>query len=135
MRHFEQVLKLIQQLQIEYKLISPSRYAKGLHQFAKENNPSKIDDLVIASIIEARSYERFELLQDVLEGRIADLYRKLKESEYRHFLTYLELAKQIERETKIHKRVQVLLQCEAKLISGYDHQFRFHSGDPNHEAS
>ena len=135
MRHFEQVLQLIQQLQFEHKLISSSRYAKGLHQYAKEHNPSKVDDLVIASIIEARSYERFELLQDALEGRIADLYSKLKESEYRHFLTYLDLAKQIERESEIDKRVQVLLECEAKLITGYDSQFRFHSGDPDRGAS
>lgn len=135
MRHFEQVMKLIQQLQIEYQLISPSRYAQGLHQYAKENDPSKIDDLVIASIIEARSYERFELLQEALEGKIADLYSKLKESEHRHFLTYLDLAQQIESETEIHKRAQKLLECEAKLIAEYDDQFRFHSGDPDHGAS
>lgn len=131
MRHFEQVLMLLRHLQIEYKLISPSRYAKGLHQFAKENSPSKIDDLLIASIIEARSYERFELLQDALDGRTADLYGKLKESEHRHFLTYLDLAEQLEVEAVIHSRVHVLLQCEAKLISGFDNQFRFHSGDPD----
>ena len=134
MRHFEQVHSLMQNLQIEYQRLSPSKYAGALHRYSRENRPAEFDDLLIASIIEARSYERFELLQEVLEGRVAKLYGKLKESEHRHFLTYLDLAKQIDEESVIYARVQELLCYEAKLISRFDDQFRFHSGDPSNTA-
>lgn len=130
MRHFEQVHALLENLQIEYVHLSPSRYARALHGYAREHNPTKFDDLLIASIIEARSYERFELLEEVLEGRIAKLYGKLKESEHRHFLAYLDLARRLEEEKVITVRVQELLNHEAQLITRFDDQFRFHSGDP-----
>ncbi|MYF38762.1 MAG: tRNA-(ms[2]io[6]A)-hydroxylase [Gammaproteobacteria bacterium] len=130
MRHFEQVHALMQTLQIEYVHLSPSKYAREMHVYARENKPTKIDDLLIASIIEARSYERFERLEVVLEGKVAKLYSKLKESEHRHFLTYLDLAKKIDEETAINARIQELLQYEAQLITRFDDRFRFHSGDP-----
>ena len=130
MRHFEQVRALMLDLHIEYVHLSPSKYARTLHKHTREQNPSKIDDLLVAAIIEARSYERFELLQRVLDGKIAKLYQKLQESEYRHFITYLDLAKQVIQEATVRRRVQEILQYEAHLISGLDNQFRFHSGDP-----
>lgn len=129
MRHFEQVHSLIRDLQIEYVHLSPSKYAQGLHRFSRKN-PMTVDDLLIASIIEARSYERFELLQSVLEGTIASLYGKLKASEYRHFLAYLEIAEFLESKKLVFERVQEILHFESRLITGYDDQFRFHSGDP-----
>ena len=135
MRHFEQVHALMQDLQIEYVRLSPSKYAQSLHRFTRENNPAQFDDLLIATIIEARSYERFELLQRVLDGKIAKLYRKLQDSEYRHYLTYLNLAEQLESEEAINTRIQELLRYEAKLIVDFDDQFRFHSGDPAIKAS
>ncbi|MYD45279.1 MAG: tRNA-(ms[2]io[6]A)-hydroxylase [Gammaproteobacteria bacterium] len=130
MRHFEQVHALLKTLEIEYVYLSPSKYARALHSYAREHNPTKFDDLLIASIIEARSYERFELLEEVLEGRVAKLYGKLKESEHRHFLAYLHMALRLEEETVINARVQELLSHEVTLITSFDDQFRFHSGDP-----
>ena len=135
MRHFERVHALMQKLRIEYVHMTPGKYAKSLHTYARENSPTKFDDLVIASIIEARSYERFELLEGVLEGRIAKLYSKLKESEHRHFLTYLDLATQLDEEAVIDARVQELLKYEAQLIVRFDDRFRFHSGDPVNSAN
>ena len=130
MRHFEQVHALLKTLQIEYVHLSPSKYARALHRFAREHSSTKFDDLLIASIIEARSYERFELLEEVLEGRVAKLYSRLKESEHRHFLTYLDLALRLQEERVIELRVQELLKHEAQLITRFDDQLRFHSGDP-----
>ena len=130
MRHFEQVLALMQKLAVEFVHLTPSKYASALHTYARERKPTKFDDLLIASIIEARSYERFELLEGVLEGRVAKLYRKLKESEHRHFLTYLHLASTIDEETAVNSRLLELLQHEAQLITRFDDRFRFHSGDP-----
>ena len=130
MRHFEQVHALMQTLQIENVHLSPSKYARALHLYARENKPTKFDDLLIASIIEARSYERFELLEAVLEGKVAKLYSKLKESEHRHFLTYVDLAKELADKPVINERIKELLQYESKLITRFDDRFRFHSGDP-----
>lgn len=130
MRHFEQVHALLKTLEIEYAHLSPSKYARALHSYAREHRSTKFDDLLIASIIEARSYERFELLEEVLEGRVAKLYESLKESEHRHFLAYLDMAFCLEEQTVVNARVQELLSREAQLITRFDDQFRFHSGDP-----
>ena len=131
MLHFEQMLRLLKELQIEYVHLSPSRYARALHHYAREHSSTKFDDLLIASIIEARSFERFELLEEALDGRVAKLYSKLKESEHRHFLAYLDMAGQLGEETVINARVHELLVHEAQLITSFDDQFRFHSGDPD----
>ena len=56
---------------------------------------SLIDRLLVASLIEARSCERFRLLADALAARgdaLADFYEDLFACEARHYTTLVDLA-------------------------------------------
>ncbi|GAA4357391.1 tRNA-(ms[2]io[6]A)-hydroxylase [Kangiella marina] len=131
--HFEQVLEFIEQQNIKYRAIKPSRYAAGLHQFASKDEPQRlIDGLIIGGIIEARSCERFHALVPHLKRdypELAKYYRFLLKSESRHFMDYIELAKQYS-EDPIDERLEFFLQKEQELIESTDPLFRFHSGVP-----
>ena len=134
MRHFEQVLGLIDSRGHQFRPLSPSRYAKSLHAFVR-NLPGESDSdlFIVAAIIEARSCERFRCLLEVLEPKVADLYARLCDSEMRHFLTYLEMAESVTGQRNISERTTRLLKEDARLVTDEDSQFRFHSGSPSME--
>lgn len=131
--HFEQVLEFMEKRGVKYRAIKPSRYAAGLHKFAAKDEPQRmIDGLIIGAIIEARSCERFHALAPYLEGsepELAKYYRFLLKSESRHFMDYLDLAKDYSKDD-ISERVQFFLEKEKELIESPDPLFRFHSGTP-----
>lgn len=63
LRHFEQVLSLIEKRGIEYHYISASRYAAALKEGIRKQEPERlVDTLVVGAFIEARSCERFNAL-------------------------------------------------------------------------
>lgn len=131
--HFEQVLEFVEKRGIKYRAIKPSRYAAGLHQFASKDEPQRlIDGLIIGAIIEARSCERFAALVPCLkksEPQLSKYYHFLLKSESRHFMDYLDLAKEYSQQD-IASRVDFFLQKEKELIETPDPLFRFHSGIP-----
>lgn len=131
LRHFEQVLKLMETRGIAYRHLTPSRYAEGMRQHARTHEPARlIDILVIGAFIEARSCERFEALAPALEDReIADFYMGLRASESRHFRHYLELAAEAAG-GEVSGRVEFFRKIEAELNAAPDAQLRFHSGPP-----
>lgn len=131
--HFEQVLEFIEQQDIKYRAIKPSKYAANLHKSADTSEPQRlIDSLIIGGIIEARSCERFHALVPYLKDsqpELAKYYRFLLKSESRHFMDYIDLAKQYAK-SPIDERVHFFLQKEQELIESPDPLFRFHSGVP-----
>jgi tRNA-(ms[2]io[6]A)-hydroxylase len=132
MRHFEQVLKLIESRGHKFRPLSPSRYAKSLHAFARGLPGESDSDLfIVAAIIEARSCERFRCLLEVVEPQVVDLYARLCDSEERHFLNYLEMAEAVSDQQSISTRTSRLVELESRLVTEEDAQFRFHSGSPS----
>jgi len=131
LRHFEQVLKLMEQRGLAFHHLSPSRYAEGLRRHARTHEPARlVDILVIGAFIEARSCERFQALAPVLEDRgIAAFYAGLCESESRHFRHYLKLAEQAAG-GDVAERVAFFREVEAELNEAPDRELRFHSGPP-----
>ena len=92
--------------------------------------PDKIIDiLIIGAIIEARSCERFLAIIPYLSQELQEFYTSLVRSEARHFITYLDFAREIST-TDISQRVTQLLEVEKALILEKDQSFRFHSGIP-----
>jgi len=130
LRHFEQVLDLMDQLEVSYTHLSASRYARELHSLVRQGEPERLVDLLIlGAVVEARSCERFVSLLDVLPAAMSDLYRQLVHSEARHFSDYLSLAREAA-DADISARVEAFLAREAELITSADDEFRFHSGVP-----
>lgn len=130
LRHFEQVMQIIQRRGITFIQIRPSGYAKALHQQCRTHEPARlIDELIVGAIIEARSCERFYSVVDYLPEDIADFYRRLVKAEARHFELYLELAQSIAK-ADITARVDHFMAYENAYIMQPEVDFRFHSGMP-----
>jgi tRNA-(ms[2]io[6]A)-hydroxylase len=129
LRHFEQVLAIMQRRKIPYRQITASRYAAELRKHVRPADPEKlIDTLIIGAIIEARSCERFESLAPHLDDELKKFYESLLKSESRHFQDYLSLAKKAAGKANIDERVQFFLEVDRDLIERPDEEFRFHSG-------
>jgi len=134
LRHFEQVLKIIQKRGIPYEYVPAALYAQNLQKHARKAEPDRlIDKLIIGAIIEARSCERFAVLAPHLDEELNSFYSGLLLSEARHFEMYLQFARQYAK-YDITSRVNFFLEQEALWINTPDAEFRFHSGTPVVEA-
>ncbi|WP_342632532.1 tRNA isopentenyl-2-thiomethyl-A-37 hydroxylase MiaE [Marinobacter alkaliphilus] len=128
LRHFEQVLAIMKKRGVNYSHLSPARYAAGLREAVRKDDPGRlVDVLIVGAIIEARSCERFAALAPHLDDKLAEFYNSLLKSEARHYQDYLELAKQANG-GPVQERVEAFMAIEQKLIEEPDSEFRFHSG-------
>jgi tRNA-(ms[2]io[6]A)-hydroxylase len=136
LRHFEQVQRLMQRLDVAPMRLAPGRYAGRLRALLATNEPQrKLDLLLCGALIEARSCERFERLVPHLPSPMAVLYADLVESERRHENLYLNFARSAASEAGLSHglfdaRLAELAAAEARLATEPDPQFRFHSGAP-----
>ena len=130
LRHFEQVQKMMDTFGVPFVRQRPGRYASGLRVGLRTSEPGrKLDLLLVAALIEARSCERFRLLVPRLQPPLADFYAQLERSEARHFELYLDFARKEDPEGW-RNRLALLAAQEAKLVTDPDPVFRFHSGPP-----
>ena len=133
LRHFEQVRSIMNDMEIPFERLSASRYAGGLREAVRQDEPYKLlDMLLIGALIEARSCERFAKIAPRLPERLGRFYGGLLASEARHFEHYIAFAKSecgVDEE-EINARLDELKALEASLISEPDEEFRFHSGLP-----
>jgi tRNA-(ms[2]io[6]A)-hydroxylase len=128
LRHFEQVLAIMKKRGVAYTHLSPARYAAGLREAVRTEDPGRlVDVLIVGAIIEARSCERFAALAPHLDERLADFYNSLLKSEARHYQDYLKLAVQANG-GPVDERVAEFMAIEQRLIEEPDAEFRFHSG-------
>jgi tRNA-(ms[2]io[6]A)-hydroxylase len=134
LRHFEQVQRLMTQLEVPFQRMSPARYAEGLRRAMRRDEPGRLLDLLICgALIEARSCERFERLAPRLRSPLREFYSGLCASEARHRMLYLKLAEQRIAPGEVAEYQSALArfaEIEAGLITAPDAQFRFHSGLP-----
>jgi tRNA-(ms[2]io[6]A)-hydroxylase len=134
LRHFEQVRSIMDDMNIPFERLTASRYASGLREVARQDEPYKLLDLLlIGALIEARSCERFAHIAPQLPEKLGKFYAGLLASEARHFEHYLAFAKSecgVD-DADIEQRLVELKAVEAALISGSDDEFRFHSGPPS----
>jgi len=137
LRHFEQVVGLLNARGIEYANVSSARYAGEMRKGVRTHEPARlVDMMVVSAIVEARSCERFERVIPVLDNELADFYGSLLKSEARHFSIYLEYAEQYaERATDtraidLDARIAFFLAEDQRLVESPDPDFRFHSGVP-----
>jgi len=133
LRHFEQARKLMTEMQVPFARLSASRYAAGLRDSVRTQEPYRLLDLLlIGALIEARSCERFATLAPYLPEQLGRFYAGLLASEARHFENYLKFANQecgLDK-LEIDARLAELKTIEGRLIKEPDTEFRFHSGPP-----
>ena len=135
LRHFEQVIAIMKKRGIEYRHLTPSRYAGELHKHIRKQEPGRlVDTLIVSAIIEARSCERFYSLIPYLDEDLAKFYESLLKSEARHFEDYLQLASNASG-LDISPRVQFMLDQEKEILYKEDSELRFHSGVPTKDMT
>ena len=104
LRHFEQVIAIMQARGIRYPQLSASRYAGELRKQVRTHEPGRlVDTLLVGAIIEARSCERFAALAPELDAELAAFYTSLLQSESRHFTDYLKLAEELAARRLAHR--------------------------------
>ncbi len=130
LKHFEQVHRAMRELAIPAVRQRPGRYAQELRRAMRTTHPErKLDLLLAAALIEARSAERFALLAPRLPAPLAALSGELASAEARHFELYLGFARE-RAPAEWSARLAVLAAREAELATAPDRELRFHSGPP-----
>lgn len=129
LEHFHLVLDLLERRGIRFRKQPPGHYGRELNLLVRSNEPERaVDRLLVASLIEARSCERFSLLAKHVDDReLADFYASLFESEARHHTTYVKLAREFMSEALVKQRLSELATAEAAIIATGHRLPRMHS--------
>lgn len=119
LHHFRQVMHHV----LRRKLVLPpdtkDAYVNGLRGLMrKSSHEFLLDRLLVASIVEARGHERFQLVADHVEDDILkSFYQAIARSEARHYKLFLSLAEQYFEVSAIKSRLQTLLEAEAQIVT------------------
>jgi len=129
LRHFEQVLVLLEERGIPFAPLQPSAYASRLHKAVRRSEPERLlDTLLCCALIEARSCERMQQLAEALpDADLAAFYRSLLASEARHHATYVDLAIERFGRQPTLDRLAVLARRESEVIAALPSEARLHS--------
>jgi tRNA-(ms[2]io[6]A)-hydroxylase len=131
LEHFELVLRILDERGIVFRRLAAGPYGRSLNKLIRSSEPDRaVDRLLVASLIEARSCERFSLLAKHIRDRdalLADFYAGLFESEARHHTTYLQLAEQFASRPAVRSRLDQLSAQEAEIIAQGSDLPRMHS--------
>ena len=119
LQHFEQVLGLLRVRGIPFGPPQRSPWISGMMSALRKGRRHQvIDHLVVCSLIEGRSCEKFQILaagvRDV-DSELASFYASLVESEGNHYATYLIMARHID-EPETDRRLDYFLDVDAQLI-------------------
>jgi tRNA-(ms[2]io[6]A)-hydroxylase len=120
LQHFELVLQLLRERRIPFASPQRSPWISGMMNAVRKGRRHQvIDHLIVCSLIEGRSCEKFQILAEGvrdLDSRLADFYASLVESEGNHYATYLIMARNID-EPEAERRLDFFLNLDAELIS------------------
>lgn len=136
LEHFELVLSHLQRRGVGFCRMLPSPYAGELAKACRQPEPHRLlDTLLCASLIEARSCERMQLLHGALRERGIDdaltlLYQGLLACEARHHATYVELARQHASADELAARLTALAIHEARIVEAMPSEPRLHNRMP-----
>ncbi len=126
MEHFDRVHQEILKRGFELGIERRDPYVHDLVQFFKQNYPNdsrsshRVNQLLMAAMIEARSCERFKILSEELsDEHLREFYRELMESEAKHYTTFLGFAKKYGEKIDVESRWKHLLEFEASLMEKY----------------
>ena len=86
--------------------------------FRRGGKDFMLDQLIVAGVIEARGYERFSMVADVLPaGKDKDFYDAIAKSEAKHKDLFIELAYEYFDKAIVDARLEELLIAEAEICA------------------
>lgn len=127
--HFDQVERLLGDYPPATQPRGGNPYAIELRRFIhKDGRASFLDKLLVCSLIEARSAERFQLLATELRGStLGNFYEDLYSSEVNHYKLFVELGVDHAGENHTIERLEELRRFEGQLIASLPAGPRIHS--------
>ncbi len=129
LEHFEQVNQWLEKNNIPLGPLSSPPYGAKLKAEISTQEPQRcLDSLLVAALIEARSYERLGLLgKHCPDENLAKFYRSLMASEARHYGIYWVLADTYFDREKVQKRLEELSIIESEILTILHPEPRIHS--------
>ncbi|MNK45812.1 tRNA-(MS[2]IO[6]A)-hydroxylase (MiaE) [compost metagenome] len=117
--HFERIHKVLEQRGVPLSRMDADPYVKELLKLGRPSGEGHlIDRLLILSLVEARSCERFVLLaKNVPDRELAELYHELSLSEAGHYRLFVNLACQISPREEVMARLEALAEEEVKILA------------------
>lgn len=119
LQHFELVLGFLRQRGIPFTGAQRSPWISGMMSAVRKGRREQvIDHLVVCSLIEGRSCEKFQILGEHLretDPELAEFYASLVETEGNHYATYLIMARHID-EPETDRRLDFFLDLDAELV-------------------
>jgi tRNA-(ms[2]io[6]A)-hydroxylase len=119
MMHFREVIKILHDRGLYLSADTKDPYVNALRKHMRKGTDEYfLDRLLVGSIIEARGCERFGLVAQALpEGDMKNFYQAITDSESKHKDLFLTLARNHFNEASIQKRLDYLLDQEAKIVA------------------
>lgn len=121
LEHYFMVLDVLESRKITFRRLSSGPYGRKLNSLVRSKEPDRaVDRLLVASLIEARSCERFRLLAEHVQTRdaeLAEFYAGLFESEARHHTSYVRLAEEFASRENVRSRLNQLSAQEAEILA------------------
>ncbi len=116
--HLAKVLELLEARNLTLVRDSGDPYAQGLLKALRSGfTERRLDRLLVAGIIEARSHERLTLLAEGLsDAPLKRLYTELAKSEDGHQRLFLRLALNVNSPSEVSLRLSELIAHEAQLL-------------------
>lgn len=116
--HLAKVLEIMEARGLRLTRDEGDPYAQALQQFVRKEQPHRrLDRLLVAAVIEARSCERLALLAHGLQDPVlARFYRELAQSEDGHQALFFRLAAAAHGESEAAERLEILLTAEAEAL-------------------
>jgi tRNA-(ms[2]io[6]A)-hydroxylase len=131
LRHLDQVLAHLRARGWALRPDKPDRYAGALLARRRRGGSGDLADrLLCAALIEARSWERLNLLGEALretdEHALAAFYTELARSEAGHYRLFVELAVLECPGEDVDQRLAQLATAEAEIVTSLPHEPRIH---------
>ncbi len=127
--HFDRVLAELRARGLGLKALTSAGYAAAL--FACADRGSRVDEMLVCALIEARSHERFvRLAAAAPDAGLRAFYAELADAEARHGELYVELAEEAAGgdAESVAKRLAELTAREAEIVARPNQPLRMHAG-------
>lgn len=126
--HFERIHQVLEARGVPLRRMDADPYVRELLALGRRSGTEHlVDRLLILSLVEARSCERFVLLSEhVGDPELAELYRELSLSEAGHYRLFVNLACQISPREEVLARLEQLAEAEVKILSRLPIKPRMH---------
>lgn len=128
--HLGTVTRILERRGGKMTRVHKNPYAQDLRGEVRLGTADKelLDRLLISSLIELRSCERFALLSMVSDdAELKKLYKSLWASEHGHYQVFLELAGGVRPKDEVEKRWEQMLTAEARIMKSQSEGPRMHS--------